>query len=248
MPQKSNLKFVLIIPARFKSSRLPGKPLVEICGQSLVSRVWDICSQVLPVEDIYVATDDKRISEHCRNKGIQTLMTSPNCLTGTDRVGAASKQVTADIYINVQSDEPLLDPEDILKVISASKERPKQVICAMCQIDCEAEFRSKTVPKVVARPDGRLLYISRAGIPTTKKLDFQKAYKQVCIYALPRGCLDEYANLNRKTPLESIEDIEILRFLELGHEVYLTEVSASSVAVDVPEDVTRVEALLSDLN
>jgi 3-deoxy-manno-octulosonate cytidylyltransferase (CMP-KDO synthetase) len=248
MPQKSNLKFVLIIPARFKSSRLPGKPLVEICGKSLVSRVWGICSKVLPTEDIYVATDDKRVSDHCHSQGIQTLMTSPNCLTGTDRVGAASKQVSADIYINVQGDEPLLDPKDILKVISASKERPKQVISAMCQIDCEADFRSKTVPKVVFRPDGRLLYITRAGVPTTKNLDYQNAYKQVCIYALPRGLLDEYANLNKKTPLESIEDIEILRFLELGHEVYLIEVSASSVAVDVPEDVARVEALISALN
>jgi 3-deoxy-manno-octulosonate cytidylyltransferase (CMP-KDO synthetase) len=248
MPQKSNLKFVLIIPARFKSSRLPGKPLVEICGQSLVSRVWDICSKVFPAEDIYVATDDKRISKHCHSHGIQTLMTSPKCLTGTDRVVAASKQVAADIYINVQGDEPLLDPKDILKVISASKKRPKQVISAMCQIDCEAEFRSKTVPKVVFRPDGRLLYVSRAGIPTTKSLDFQKAYKQVCIYALPRECLDKYFNFNRKTPLESIEDCELLRFLELGYEVYLIEVSASSVAVDVPEDVARVEALISALN
>ena len=248
MPQESDLKFVLIIPARFKSSRLPGKPLIEICGQSLVSRVWEICGQVLPAKDIYVATDDERIAGHCGSKGIQTLMTSPNCLTGTDRVSAASKQVDADIYINVQGDEPLLDPEDIRKVISASKERPKQVVCAMCQIDSEAEFRSPTVPKVVARPDGRLLYMSRVGIPTTKNFEFQKAYKQVCIYALPRKCLDEYADLNRKTALESIEDIEILRFLELGHEVYMVEVSASSVAVDVPEDVARVEALLSASN
>jgi 3-deoxy-manno-octulosonate cytidylyltransferase (CMP-KDO synthetase) len=248
MPQNIDLKFALIIPARFSSSRLPGKPLIEICGQSLVSRVWAICRQVIPGEDIYVATDDERIATHCRDKGIQTLMTSQACLTGTDRVSEASRQIDADIYINVQGDEPLLDPEDIRKVISASREMPTQVICAKSQIKCKTDFQSSTVPKVVTRPDGRLLYLSRAGIPTTKDLDFQKAYRQVCIYALPRERLDEYANLNRKTPLESIEDIEILRFLELGHEVYLVEVSSSSVAVDVPADIARVEALINAID
>jgi 3-deoxy-manno-octulosonate cytidylyltransferase (CMP-KDO synthetase) len=248
MRPKSNLKFALIIPARFDSSRLPGKPLIEICGQSLVSRVWEKCSAVLPVKDIYVATDNERIAKHCKSKGIQTLMTSSSCLTGTDRVSEASKKVKADIYINVQGDEPLLDPNDIRKVISASKAKPNEVISAMCKIEQDSEFQSPTVPKVVVRPDGRLLYMSRAGIPTSKKLDFQKAYKQVCIYALPRECLDEYALLNRKTPLESIEDIEILRFLELGREVYMIEVSTSSVAVDVMEDVAKVEALINAIN
>ena len=118
----------------------------------------------------------------------------------------------------------------------------------MCKIERENEFKSPTVPKVVVRPDGRLLYMSRAGIPTSKKLNFQKALKQVCIYALPKECLDEYAQLNKKTPLESIEDIEILRFLELGREVYMIEVSTSSVAVDVLEDVAKVEALINAAN
>lgn len=245
MPQESKLKYVIIIPARFKSSRLPGKPLIEICGKSLISRVWEKCREALPEEDIFVATDDKRIETHCREKGIQSIMTSSSCLTGTDRIGEASKQIKADIFINVQGDEPLIDPDDIRKVISASKEKPDQIISAMCQIDHETDFFSPTVPKVVVRPDGRLLYMSRAGIPTSKALKFEKGYKQVCIYALPKKCLDEYTRVNQKTPLESIEDIEILRFLELGYEVHIVEVSKSSIAVDVKEDVARVEAFLN---
>jgi len=239
-------KFVIIIPARFESSRLPGKPLVDLCGKSMIQRVWEQCCFALPKELVYVATDSLKISEHCQALGIQTVMTPSSCLTGTDRVYEAAKIIEADIYINVQGDEPLINPNDIKKIIATSNCNPKNIVNAMCPITCEEDFYSSTVPKVVVRPDGRLLYMSRAGIPTDKKQKFISAKKQVCIYAFPKASLENFANVQSKTPLEEVEDIEILRFLELGYEINMIEVSSSSVAIDIPADIARVVAILNE--
>lgn len=246
MHRESELKYAIIIPARFSSSRFPGKPLVDLCGKSMLLRVWERCCEAIDSGDVYVATDDERIMLHCNKLGMQVVSTSTECLTGTDRIYEASKSIDADIYINVQGDEPLIDPIDIQKVISHSMKNPRHIINAMCPIETEEDFRSSTIPKVVARPDGRLLYMSRAAIPTNKKLNFVSAKKQVCIYAFPAECLHEFSKFSQKTPLEEIEDIEILRFMELGFEVNMIEVSKASVAVDVPSDVTRVEAILNE--
>lgn len=240
------MKHAVIIPARFKSSRFPGKPLADILGQSLIERVWRRCILAVPRSDVYVATDDDRIAQHCKELGIQVLMTPDTCLTGTDRVYEASKLVDADIYINVQGDEPLIDPADIHAVIEAAERSPGEIVNAMCDIASEAEFRSRTVPKVVARPDGRLLFMSRNGIPTNKTHGFECARKQVCIYAFPPDALKAFASVTAKTPLEAIEDIEILRFLELGYDVRMIQVSGSSVAVDVPADIDKVIGKLGD--
>lgn len=235
---------VIIIPARYESTRFPGKPLAMIAGMSLIERVWRQSIQALPADDVYVATDDDRIADHCRGFGAQVLMTSSSCLTGTDRVHEASLQVEADVYINVQGDEPLIDPADITAVVNAWSEHGG-VVNAMCPITSEEDYRSPSVPKVAAAPDGRLLYMSRAPIPTDKSLGFVTAMKQVCIYAFGRDALSAFAGQNSKTPLESIEDIEILRFAECGHDVHMIEVSASSLAVDEPVDVDRVARALS---
>jgi 3-deoxy-manno-octulosonate cytidylyltransferase (CMP-KDO synthetase) len=238
------MRVVAIIPARYSSSRFPGKPLVDILGSSLIRRVHSRCRMALPAGDVYVATDDARIRDHCLAAGIHVVMTSAACLTGTDRVHDASLQIDADLFLNVQGDEPLIEPSDIDKVVEACQKFPGTVINAMCPIESEIDFRSTTVPKVIARPDGRLLYMSRGAIPTTKNLQFVHAMKQVCIYGLPREALAAFSACRAKTPLESVEDIEILRFLELGIEVQMVEVSGASIAVDTPEDVKRVEDAL----
>lgn len=235
----------IIIPARYRSSRFEGKPLVPLLGRPMIARVWDRCVAALPRERVFVATDDERIAAACRAEGIQVLMTRDDCLTGTDRVYQASLQVAGELFINVQGDEPLVRPEDIRLVIEAATADPGRLYNAMCPITEDSDFRSPTVPKVVARPDGRLLYMSRAAIPTDKELGFRGAMKQVCIYAFPRAALEAFAARSTKTPLEAIEDIEILRFLELGYEVRMVEVSGASIAVDVPEDVVRVERALA---
>jgi len=239
-----NLKIVIIIPARYNSSRLPGKPLIDICGKSMINRTFNRCCQSLSKENIFVATDDLRIYSHCQELNMNVIMTPSSCKTGTDRVYEASKKIKADIYINVQGDEPVIDPEDINIVIKASQKNPTKVINAMCPIN-KSDFNNPTIPKVVTRLDNRLLYCSRVGIPVTKDLLFSKAKKQVCIYAYPKQSLIDFSSSDKKTPLEKVEDIEILRFLELGYEVQMVDVSEGSLAVDVPEDIEKVEKILN---
>lgn len=239
----------IIIPARYKSTRFPGKPLADIAGKSMISRVWERCRKALPAHDIFVATDDQRIQEHCETLGINTILTPENCATGTDRVYFASKELDADIIINVQGDEPLISKQDIQQVIEASIENRNTIINAMCKITDENEFRSFSVPKVVTTPNNELLYMSRAAIPASKEDNFHGATKQVCIYAFTKEHLEKFHNsTSSKTPLEAVEDIEILRFLELGIKVKMIEVSSSSIAVDFPEDIEKVETALLNEN
>lgn len=216
-----------------------------LAGKSMIERTWRQCVQGFPRERVWVATEDERIRAHCEALGIPVLMTSPDCLTGTDRVAEVAQRLPAAVYLNVQGDEPLCNPEDIRAILDASRRYPGEIINGYCALDEERAFRSPSTPKVVFRPDGRLLYMSRAAIPSDKSLAFCQAWRQVCIYAFPARALGEFAARGAKTPLESLEDIEILRFLEMGYEVRMVPLSAESIAVDTPEDVIRVEQRLS---
>lgn len=240
------MKIVGMIPARYESSRFPGKPLIKINGKTLIRRVWEKARKAINEEDIYVLTDDQRIEEHCSKEGIRTVMTSTSCLTGTDRVYEASKEVNADIYINIQGDEPLIEPSDIKKVVEVSLMYPDTIINAMCPILTSEDFINPSIPKVVTTQTGKLLFISRSPIPISKNKNFKKAMKQVCIYSFPSEKLHMFGRMKNKTPLEEIEDIEILRFLEKDIEVKMIEVSGSSIAVDHPEDVEKVLKALND--
>lgn len=238
------MNYCVIIPARFQSSRLPGKPLIDLCGLPMIVRTYQQCIKACPAEKVYVATDDERIRETCESKGIQVIMTSSDCLTGTDRLAECTQYVDSDIFINVQGDEPVFNPEDLALLISNVEKYPGEVLNGYCEINDEKLFRSGSIPKVVFRPDGRLLFMSRAPIPSNKELGFKKAWRQVCAYAFPRKALNDFSSVSKKTTLENIEDIEILRFLELGWEVRMLELSSDSVAVDNPEDIKRAETMI----
>jgi 3-deoxy-manno-octulosonate cytidylyltransferase (CMP-KDO synthetase) len=238
---------LVVIPARFESSRLPGKPLVPLCGVPMIVRTWLQCAKAIDADRIVVATDDARIESVCAENGITALRTSAHCLTGTDRVAEVATRIKASTYINVQGDEPVFNPADLKELIDAAARHPGEVLNGMCVITKEEEFRSTTVPKVVARPDGRLLYMSRASIPTGKDLRFSSASRQVCAYAFPAKALRDFTTVPAKTPLEQVEDIEILRFLELGYEVRMLPMSDQSIAVDVPADIPRAESRIREL-
>lgn len=239
------MKAILVIPARYKSTRFPGKPLTIIQGKSMIQRVYEQCIQAFPKEDIYVATEDERVKVHCHSLGIQCIVTSDNCLTGTDRIAEVAKLIDADYYINVQGDEPLFNPSDILKLIQSLDTFSGEIVNGFAPIIAEEDYRSVSIPKVVFRPDGRLLYMSRSPIPGNKNNNFRISYRQICAYAFPKEALLAFSKTVSKTPLEEEEDIEILRFLELGFEVRMIEMSSVSKAVDHESDIEQIIHLLT---
>ncbi len=248
---------LIIIPARYKSTRLPGKPLRKICGETMLKRVHDRC--ISTGLDTIVATDDSRIEKECIDNGIEVIMTSSNCLTGTDRVAEVlnDRRIrTYAGYINVQGDEPFVKPADILtiaNVLSESYDRSSdEVLCGMCEITEKEQYYSPHVPKIIFDQDNsNLRYISRAPIPAVKK-DFNwpigNAWKQVCIYGFKAWHLEKFAKQKEKTTLEFVEDIEILRFLEMGIAVRMIMIEGSLLAVDTEEDLKRANDLTMKLN
>ncbi len=234
------IDYIVVIPARYESSRFPGKPLLNLAGKSMLLRTYQQCIKAVDPALVYVATDDDRIVQHCRDFGMQVLLTSGTCLTGTDRIAEVAQKIKATWYINVQGDEPVFDPADITAIIDALAQYPGEILNGYCPISDEEQYRSVFVPKVVFRPDGRLLYMSRSAIPGNKEEEFVKAWRQVCIYAFPYKALFDFASTTTKTPLEEQEDIEILRFIELGFEVRMLPLSTTSIAVDTPGDVSKV--------
>lgn len=237
------MKFAVVIPARYQSSRFPEKPLTLILGKPMIQRVWEQCCQAVDASQVYVATDSDKIAEVVKGFGGQVVMTSSDCLTGTDRLAEANLTLDCDFLVNVQGDEPVIDPENIKKVIRLYQETGN-ITNAYSEIKTEDEFRSFTVPKTVVSKGGKLLYMSRSPIPLTKDGEFKQAYKQVCVYAFGRKDLAFFSSMKVKTPLEKIEDIEILRFVESDIAVSMVEVPSGTLAVDVPEDVLKVEEYL----
>ena len=241
------MSYAIVIPARYKSSRLEGKPLVDLNGVPMIIRTYRQCLKASPPEFVYVATDNELIKETCIKEGAQVIMTSSNCLTGTDRVAEVSEKINAETYINVQGDEPIFNPEDIKILLKEIKKYPDDIITGYCEIDDESTHKDLKVPKVVIRRDGRLLYASRAPIPSNKTNEFKKGWRQVLTYAFPKKVLKILLSNKNKTELEKIEDVEILRFLELGIEVRTVKMSKMSLPVDTPEDVILVKNMISKL-
>ena len=237
-------KVGIIIPARYESTRLPGKPLLDLCGKTMIQRTWEQCVKALPSSQVYIATDDTRIAEHVASFGGEWIMTSSACLTGTDRIAEANLTLDLDLVINVQGDEPIVDPKEIIEVIDFAQENPGCVINAVAEITKPEEYSSTSIPKVVMTEDDDLLYMSRSPIPGSKEATFHSAFKQICIYGFPRDALEMFASCTAKSRFELQEDIEILRFLEKGTAVKLVRVTGQSMAVDTEADVQRVREII----
>ena len=244
------MKACVIIPARFASSRFPGKPLAKLNGKEMILWVAENCSRAINPNNIYIATDDKKISDVVIKKGFQVIITSSNLLTGTDRVAEASKNLDYEIFINVQGDEPLIDPRDIIRAINLKRKYPESIINSYCPIGKNENPNNRNIPKVAITENDNLIYISRSVIPQSKKeLNNYIFKKQVCIYAYSKSDLNKFSSYGRKSELEKIEDIEILRFFELGMNIKMYEASKSSLAVDIPADIDLVEReLLNKIN
>ena len=238
------MKTSIIIPARYGSSRYRGKPLVKILGREMILRVADICKKIKNVR-VFIATDSKKIASVAEKNDYDYIMTSKNCLTGTDRVAEASKKIKSEIFINVQGDEPTISPRDIQKIMNAKKKFPNHVICGYDKIHNFESPKNINLPKVVVNSKGELIYISRAIVPGTKKKNQNINYfKQVCIYAFNKKQLKKFRLKKRKSIIEKIEDIEILRFFDLDEKIKMVKLNSNSVAVDEMRDVKKAEKLL----
>ncbi len=240
------MRSVVVIPARYASSRFPGKPLVPLLGKPMINWVAELSAKAVGPENVYVATDDDRIASTVREAGYNVVMTSSEALTGTDRLAEAARSIDADIYVNVQGDEPLVDPNDILKVISAKESNLSCVVNGFSWVSDNEDPSSVNIPKVITTEGNELVYMSRALIPGYKdKKNSPAAYKkQVCIYAFTGDELRDFLEFGRKSELEACEDIEILRFLEMDKKVLMIETKPGSLAVDAPEDVDKVESAM----
>lgn len=239
------MKFSVIIPARYGSRRYKGKPLVKILNREMVLRVADICLQVVKKDNLFIATDDKRISDIVKKNDYNVIMTSKKCLTGTDRVAEASKRVRSDFFINVQGDEPTINSQDIKKIINAKIKFPKHVICGYDKISEFEDVSNVNLPKVLINRRNELIYISRSVIPGSKNKNRKlKYFKQVCIYAFNKNQLKKFYHQKKKGEIEDIEDIEILRFFDLDIKVKMIKLNSNSIAVDEKKDVKKAEKLI----
>ncbi len=239
-------KVVGIIPARFHSSRFPGKPLASLLGKPMIVHVAENTAEALGAANTFVATDNADIARVVEEAGFQVLMTSSGATTGTDRLWEAAQQVTADYFINIQGDEPLLDPADIIKIVNEKCSRGHGIVNGMTWLAREEDPWDRNIPKVVVTEDNRLVYMSRLPIPGFKdhRHCSDRYLKQVCIYAFTYSELRAFGEYGRKSRLEEKEDIEILRFLDLSIPVYMVHTNHLSLSVDVPEDLFPVEAAM----
>ncbi len=237
--------FLLVIPARYKSKRFPGKPLAKIKNIPMIKRTYMRCLMATKKKNIIVATDDMRIKKYCINNDIPVSLTSNKCLTGTDRIIDIARKKKYDFYINIQGDEPIFNPSDIKNIIKKLKKYPQHVLNGYCEIKDKKIFKSKDIPKVIIGKNSDLLFMSRKPIPSNSFNKKLKTFplRQVCAYSYPRKLLLKFSR-KQKTYLENLEDIEILRFLELGISVKMLKMSSDSISVDRPEDIKKVEKKL----
>jgi 3-deoxy-manno-octulosonate cytidylyltransferase (CMP-KDO synthetase) len=243
----SSSDIVIVIPARYGSTRLPGKPLVPIAGTSMIRRVYERAKLSKMATHVIVATDDDRIIKAVQAFGGEARMTRTEHRTGTERVAEVAAHSDGQIFVNVQGDEPLLNPEVVDTAINAILQEPAaQIATVATPIKVPGDIMDPNICKTVLDFDDNALYFSRAPIPwvrdTAGKVQ-ARHLKHLGLYVFQRDALLEYPTLPQGT-LEKIEQLEQLRWLENGWKIRVAEVEHDSVSVDVPEDVARVESLL----
>lgn len=233
-------KSLVIIPARYGSTRFPGKPLAMIKGVSMVQRVYDQCN-LSKAHSIWVATDDPRIYDHVIAFGGRAIMTSETHTSGTDRCAEAARKCNDefDFVINVQGDEPYIDPEQINQVIAILQQKNTAIATLAAPIQSQDEFQDPNRVKVVMSRDYRCLYFSRSAIPHDRSMVGIQAYRHLGIYGFQKEVLQEITQLS-PSALEKAEGLEQLRWLENDYVIYAGITLEASLSVDIPEDIKHL--------
>ncbi len=240
------LRILGVIPARYNSSRFKGKPLCLIKDIPMIKRTYIQASKSEQLTKLIVATDSDIIKDYCENENIPVVMTSEDCLTGTDRISEVSKSESYDLYVNIQGDEPVIDPKGIDEIVCEFKKYGDKYIAYNLYkvMDCRMEVNSDTIVKTIVNELDELMYMSRLSIPFNKSQNEPIFKKQICVYGFTKKALEVFSSRN-KTLNEQFEDIEILRFLDMGYKVKMRETIIDSIAVDVPDDIKKVEDFLA---
>ena len=245
------MRVTAIIPARYASTRFPGKPLADLLGRPMIQWVYERTAQAKGIDRVIVATDDERIARVVSGFGGEVAMTRSDHQTGTDRLAEVAGRIDADLVVNVQGDEPLIDPRMLEMAVAPLRDDPSIPMGTLkSRIDSLAEYLTPNVVKVVTDRAGFALYFSRAPIPHPRDFFAQlaerfgelSAYKHIGLYVYRREFLLAYPTLP-STPLERQEQLEQLRALEHGYRLRVVETDLVSVGVDTPEDLDRVRSL-----
>jgi 3-deoxy-manno-octulosonate cytidylyltransferase (CMP-KDO synthetase) len=242
----STYRIAGVIPARLSSTRLSRKVLRPIAGRPMVEWVWRAAAHSGMMNPVVVATDSEEVAAVCRERGIPVVMTSPDCASGSDRVREAARQIDADIYVNIQGDEPTLTPEFFPPLLGLF-ERPEVEVATLAVRCPPDEIADPNAVKVVTALDGRALYFSRAAVPFDRDgAGFIGYRKHLGIYAYRKAALERFAAL-APSPLEKIERLEQLRLLENGIALYVAEAPCDTIGVDTEADLLRAEAILKGI-
>jgi 3-deoxy-manno-octulosonate cytidylyltransferase (CMP-KDO synthetase) len=235
------MSIVAIIPARYQSTRFPGKPLADINGKTMIQRVYEQAKKVGRLNRVIIATDDKRIFDHARNIGAEVMMTSDKHRNGTERIAEVVKKLETkyDAVLNIQGDEPFVKPQQIALLCNIIEISNSKIATLCKKIDNDDELESPNVVKVVMNKEMNAMYFSRFAIPYDRQKDGETSYyKHIGMYAFKSDILNKLVKLNI-SPLERSESLEQLRWLESGYSISLGITSFDSFGIDTPQDLTN---------
>jgi len=245
------MKHIVVIPARLSSTRLPRKVLADLGGHPLIWHVWQRVKQAKKIDQIFIATDSDEVAEAANGFGAQVLMTSPNCQSGTERLASVMDQLNGDLILNVQGDEPLVDPGMLDAMVERWQAQPCDLITPVYRITELADLLSPNIVKVARAASGQALYFSRSPIPYLRDVPQQqwlekaRFWGHIGVYGYRRDVLAKYYELPVSL-LEKMEKLEQLRFLEAGMTILTMETEYRSVCVDTQEDLERVRGLIGN--
>jgi 3-deoxy-manno-octulosonate cytidylyltransferase (CMP-KDO synthetase) len=243
------MKKIIVIPARYASTRLPGKPLIDIGGKPLLQWAYEGACRSKLADGVLIATDDERIKNAALTFGAEAIMTDPDLPSGTDRVFAAIQGRGDDLIINLQGDEPFIEPSIIDQLFSTMEKEGVEMATLCCPLTEEREYRDPNTVKVALDSSGFALYFSRSPIPylRTPNSELQTPnclYKHIGIYAFTRSFLQRFVSMP-KSPLEETESLEQLRVLENGYRIKAIVTDYNGFGIDTPEDLERARKLLA---
>jgi 3-deoxy-manno-octulosonate cytidylyltransferase (CMP-KDO synthetase) len=246
------MKVLGVIPARYASSRFPGKVLVELGGKSILQRVWEQCTQAHGLDEILIATDHPQVYKHAQHFGARVVMTADDHPSGTDRIAEAMMHIsdTVDVVVNIQGDEPFISPDLINQMALAFDDSSVDICTAAIPIENQKDIQNPNVVKVVSNSNRNALYFSRSAIPFLRGINsnewLQKAdfYKHIGIYAYRKHVLKQLVQLPL-SPLEIAESLEQLRWLEAGYTIRVLPTHYPGIGIDHPDDLIEAEKFLN---